>query len=74
MQTRAATRTVTDFVLRFIALAALSVAVLASVAVSAPRAESPTQSDAAARFVPDTADVVNDRRYPLVYADATERR
>lgn len=74
MHYRAATRTLADFVLRFVALAALTVAVLASVSVRASRDETPAAPNAAARYVPDTAEVVNDRRYPLVYADAAPRR
>lgn len=74
MQPRAAATTVTDFLLRFTALAALTVAVLASVAVRASRDEPSTKTDAAAREAPDTAGSVNDRRFPIGYADAAPGR
>ena len=74
MQTRAAFSTLTDFLLRFAALAALTVAVLASVAVRASRDEGPAKANVAPPAVPETAAAINDRRYPLVYADTAPSR
>lgn len=66
MNDRAAVTTLTRFALRFAALAALTLAILASVSVSASRRPAPTVAyDAPAHVVPDTASVVNARRYPL---------
>lgn len=62
MQTRRARSTLAIFVLRFAALFALTVAVLASVSVRAsrePAASSPAHEAA------DTATAINSRRYPL---------
>lgn len=65
MQISAPIRTLGQFVLRFAALLALTLAVLASVSVSASKntnAPSPTAQNPVAR---DTAQDVNSRRYPL---------
>lgn len=62
MQKRHARSTIAIFVLRFAALFALTVAVLASVSVSASR-----DPDAAGAQTPapDSASDINSRRYPL---------
>ncbi|TDU28130.1 hypothetical protein DFR24_2495 [Panacagrimonas perspica] len=74
MQARPPSRTLVEFLFRFAALAILTIAVLASVAVRASRDEPAAEPAASKQYVPDTAEAVNDRRYPMVYADAAARR
>lgn len=69
MQTRRAGTTFTDFVLRFIALIALTVAVLMGVAVRA-RDSQPEADKRATVATRESAADINSRRYPLVHADA----
>ena len=74
MKARPASTTVAYFVFRFAALAALTIGVLASVSVRASRDDRPSGSTTSpAPFVPETAETVNARRYPPVYADAAPR-
>jgi NAD/NADP transhydrogenase alpha subunit len=69
MPSRPARITIADFVLRFAALLALTVAVLTGVAVRA-RDQAPAgaqkETSVATR---ETATDINSRRYPLVHAD-----
>lgn len=62
MQNRHARSTLAIFVLRFAALFALTLAVLASVSVRASRDPVPATP---VYDVPDTAQAINSRRYPL---------
>lgn len=68
METRNARITFADFVLRFTALLALTIAVLMGVAVRA-RDAVPGHADSKATPVPtrETAADINGRRYPLVH-------
>lgn len=63
METRRARSTLGIFVLRFAALIALTLAVLASVSVSASKGSG--SEPATVYEAPDSAQVVNSRRYPL---------
>lgn len=74
MQSRPTSRTLVEFLFRFAVLAILTIAVLASVAVRASRDEPTAKTAASTQYVPDTAEAVNDRRYPMVYADAAPSR
>lgn len=66
MQSRAVTTTLARFALRFAALMALTLAVLASVSVSASREQGEQNAAATIDYsIPDTAEDVNSRRYPL---------
>lgn len=69
MKTRHAGTTIADFVLRFVALIALTVAVLMGVAVRARDSE-PARSDSSVSTVAarETAAEINSRRYPLVHS------
>jgi hypothetical protein len=67
MQARHPGITIADFVLRFAALLALTLAVLAGVAVRA-RDRGPARPEAGTQIVKrESATEINSRRYPLVH-------
>lgn len=67
MQKRHAGITIVDFVLRFAALIALTVAVLVGVAVRARGVPVPPDAKSSTVAVRESAADVNSRRYPLVH-------
>lgn len=74
MQSRHAGITVADFVLRFAALTALTIAVLMGVAVRA-RDQEPVRPEKATLAVhPESAADTNIRRYPPVHSGAESPR
>lgn len=66
MQMPPASRTLARFILRFAALMALTLAVLASVSVSASKFSADRLSAPADATAADTAEAMNSRRYPLI--------